>query len=350
MKNGIQTIEISLKTIWYTVFILAGAWFLFIIRDILLLLFLAIIVASAIQPIVDRLERHRIPRSISAFILYAIVFIFLFFTTKIIFPILGSELKELGTVFNGYLSVFSDVLKSSAEILSNWNFEEKFLAIKDSTSEGVAQIGFNIFSNTMGVFTGLFKTMIVLSLAFYMIVKKDGAWGFVNSIVPRKYENYIINLIKRIQHQVGRWMVGQFILAGIIFIVEYAVLLTFNVPLALTLALLGGLLEVVPYIGPILSIIPAVLIALTVSPWVAVAVLISYILIQQIENHVIVPLVMKKAVGLNPVVIILVLLIGGKLAGIAGLILAVPLAAAISVVWDDLVNRDMSIKKCRESK
>jgi len=110
------------------------------------------------------------------------------------------------------------------------------------------------------------------------------------------------------------------------------------------LALLGGILEIVPYIGPTLSVIPAFLIALTISPLVAVGVLLAYVAIQQIENHIIVPLLMKKAVGLNPVVIILVLLIGGKLAGVAGLILAVPLTAAVSVVWNDLVNREYQNK------
>jgi len=195
------------------------------------------------------------------------------------------------------------------------------------------------------VFTGLFKTMIVLALSFYMIVKKDGAWGFVNTLVPKKYEAYAIDLIKRIQHQVGRWMLGQFILIAIIFVLEYAVLLLLQVPLAFTLAIFGGLLEVIPYIGPTVSVIPAFLIGLTISPLVAVGVLVAYILIQQIENHIIIPLLMKKAVGLNPVVIILVLLIGGKLAGIAGLILAVPLTAAISVVWGDLVNREIKVQE-----
>jgi len=320
---------------------LAGAWFLFAIKDILLLLFLAIILSSAIQPIVDKFEYRRIPRAITAFMIYAIGLVLLFWSLKVIVPILGSEFKEIGVVFSGYLGNLGEVFKNYATALDSWNFKNEVSALKDSTSGGVTQLGVNIFSNTVGVFTGFFKTMIVSSLSFYMIVKKDGAWGFVKNIVPKKYEKYTIGLIKRIQHQVGRWMIGQFILVLIIFILEYAVLSILHVPLALTLALIGGLLEIVPYIGPIISIIPAVLIGSTISPWVAVVIFIAYILIQQIENHIIVPLLMKKAVGLNPVVIILVLLIGGKLAGIAGLILAVPLAAAISVVWDDLVNGEM---------
>jgi len=335
-----QSIEISLKTIWYAVFIVAGAWFLFAIRDILLLLFLAIIVSSAVQPIVDKLEKRKIPRTITTVVIYILFLILLSWGIKVIFPILGTELKEMGIVLGAYLGNFSEVFQNYSNVLSNWNFTDQLTTLKNSTSDGVAQLGVNIFSNTVGVFTGLFKTMIVLSLSFYMIVKKDGAWGFVKNIVPKKYEAYAIGLIKRIQHQVGRWMIGQLILIVIIFVLEYLVLLALNVPLALTLALLGGVLEIVPYIGPTLSVIPAMLIGLTVSPWVSAIILIAYILIQQLENHIIVPLLMKKAVGLNPVVIILVLLIGGKLAGVAGLILAVPLAAAVSVIWDDVVNRE----------
>ena len=346
MNQQAKTIEISLKTIWYTVFIVAGAWFLFAIRDILLLLFLAIILSSAIQPIVDRLEKKKIPRALTTSTIYILVLFILFWFFNIITPILGGELKELGSVLGVYLGNFNETFNGYVNMVSNWNILDQLTTIKDSTSGGMAQLGANLFSNTVGIFTGLFKAMIVLSLSFYMIVKKDGAWGFVNSIVPKKYEEYAIGLIQRIQHQVGRWMIGQFVLVGIIFTLEYIVLLLLNVPLALTLALLGGILEIIPYIGPTLSVIPAILIGLTVSPWVAVAVFLAYVLIQQLENHIIVPLLMKKAVGLNPVVVILVLLIGGKLAGVAGLILAVPLTAATSVVWDDLVNnkQDTSYK------
>ena len=340
-----QKIEISTRTIWYAVFILAGAWFLFAIRDVLLLLFLAIVVSSGVQPIVDKLEEKKIPRALSAFMIYVLTISFFVFVIKFIMPTLGSELKELSVVLGGYIGGASESLNGLLEIIGNWNIENSVENIKNSTTDGVRQLGFSIFNNTLGVFVGLFKTFVVISLSFYMVVKEDGAWGFVKSVVPRKYEKYAVGLIQRIQHQVGRWMIGQFALVGIIFTLEYAVLLALNVPMALSLAVLGGLLEIIPYIGPTVSIIPAFLLALTISPLTAFAVLVAYILIQQVENHVIVPLLMKKAVGLNPVVIILVLLIGGKLAGIAGLILAVPFTAAISVVWDDLVNREVKVKR-----
>lgn len=335
-----QKIEISTRTIWYTVFILAGAWFLFAIRDILLLLFLAIVVSSGVQPIVDKLEKKKIPRSLSTLIIYVLTISFFVFVMKFIMPTLGTELKELSVILGGYIGGASESFKGLLEVIGNWNIKNGIENITNSTTDGVRQLGFSIFNNTLGVFTGLFKIFVVISLSFYMVVKEDGAWGFVKSVVPRKYEEYTIGLIQRIQHQVGRWMIGQFALVGIIFVLEYAVLLALNVPMALTLAVLGGLLEIIPYIGPTVSVIPAFLIALTISPLTAFAVLVAYILIQQVENHVIVPLLMKKAVGLNPVVIILVLLIGGKLAGVPGLILAVPFTAAISVIWDDLVNRE----------
>ena len=342
MSKQLQKIEISIRTIWYTVFILAGAWFLFAIRDILLLLFLAIVVSSAVQPIVDKFEKKKVPRSLSTLIIYVLTATFFFLIIKFIIPMLSDEFKEMSVALSVYFGNVNEAFRGFIETLSAWNIEERVGDLKGGTSNGITQLGFNLFNNTVGAFAGLFKTMIVLSLSFYMVVKEDGAWGFVKSLVPKKYENYAIGLIKRIQHQVGRWMISQFVLVVVIFALEYIALLALNVPMALTLALLGGLLEIIPYIGPIISVIPAFLIALTISPVTAVMVLLVYILIQQLENHIILPLLMKKAVGLNPVVIILVLLIGGKLAGVAGLILAVPFTAAISVVWDDLVNKGQS--------
>ncbi len=340
MAKSTLRVEISLQTIWQTVGILAIAWFLFAVRDILLLLFLAIIVSSAVQPVVDRLERKNIPRLLSAASIYIFVITLLILFIKIITPVLFSEVKELTDVLETYLVQWSGLFNSFTKVINTWNIQREIGGLSEATST----LGANVFNNTLGALAGLFKTLIVISLSFYMVVKEDGAWGFVKSLVPAKYEAYAIDLIRRIQGQVGRWMIGQFILVVIIFVLEYAVLLLLQVPMALTLALLGGLLEIIPYIGPTVSVIPAFLIALNVSPLVALMVVVAYILIQQLENHIIVPLLMNKAVGLNPVVIILVLLIGGKLAGVSGLILAVPLAAALNVVWDDLVNRGVGGK------
>ena len=126
----------------------------------------------------------------------------------------------------------------------------------------------------------------------------------------------------------------------LIFALDYLVLNLLDVPFALMLAVIGGVFEIVPYIGPTIAIIPAALVGLTVSPLTTILIIAAYILIQQLENHVLTPLIMRKAVGLNPVIIILALLIGGKLAGVIGILIAVPFATAVSVFMKDLVSNN----------
>ncbi len=136
----------------------------------------------------------------------------------------------------------------------------------------------------------------------------------------------------------GRWLIGQASLIILIFLLDYLVLLLLDIPFALILALLGGFLEIIPYLGPTLAFIPAVLVAFSVSPLSAFLVAVAILPFNKQKTTLSRPLVMKKAVGLNPVVIILSLLIGAKLAGVLGVILAVPTATAIGVYLGDVFN------------
>ncbi|MBU4332000.1 AI-2E family transporter, partial [Patescibacteria group bacterium] len=140
------------------------------------------------------------------------------------------------------------------------------------------------------------------------------------------------------QKKIGSWLRGQVILMIIIGILSYIGLLILGVRYALLLALFAGLMEIIPYIGPIFGAVPAVFIALTQSPIKGLLVIVLYLIIQQLENNLIVPKIMKRAVGLNPIVVILVILIGGKIAGIVGALIAVPVATAFSVMLKDFLD------------
>lgn len=139
-------------------------------------------------------------------------------------------------------------------------------------------------------------------------------------------------------------MSGQLILMVIIFLLDYAVLYFLGVPYALVIALMGGFFEIIPYIGPTISTFVAVLVTLLVSPIKAIFVLLFYVIIQQAENNIIFPQIMKKAVGLNPLAVILSMLIGLKIAGVAGAILAIPVATAIGIVFKELINKHASMQ------
>lgn len=163
--------------------------------------------------------------------------------------------------------------------------------------------------------------------------------GFVVAITPSKYHDYAVSSAEKIKVKIGRWMQGQLLLMLIIFALDFLALHFLNVPYALILAILGGLLEIVPYLGPIISAVPAVIFGFLVSPLTGILVLAVYIVIQQVEGHIITPQVMKKALGLNPIVVILALLVGAKIGGVLGAILSVPITTAMSVFVDDLVEK-----------
>lgn len=339
MKELPQKIEISTSVVWKTILILVLLWFVFLIRDILLLLFLAIVIVSAAQPFVEKMEKRKIPRVASALGLYAIFFFVFGWVVYLIVPIITSELKEFGENIPLYFESLGAFMENISQLAADYKFENDLQRLIDNTTTSITNAISGLFSNTLQFFTGILKFVVVASLSFYMLVKKDGTRGFLQDMLPQKYQSYVINLVERIQAKIGRWLIGQVTLIIIIFILDYIALSMLGVPFALIIALIGGLLEIIPYIGPTIALIPAVLAALTISPLTAVFVVIAYIAIQQMENHLLTPLIMRTAVGLNPVVVILVLLIGGTLAGVPGVILAVPFATAASLFIRDLIDK-----------
>ncbi|MCX6762926.1 MAG: AI-2E family transporter, partial [Candidatus Moranbacteria bacterium] len=202
-----------------------------------------------------------------------------------------------------------------------------------------SQVGTNIFSGTISFIGGILSLLVVLSIAFYMSVEEKGVKKFFASIAPDEHGEYVTGLVDRIQYKMGRWLLGQLALMVIIFAIDYVGLLVIGAPYALILAILAGLLEIVPYVGPIVSAVVAASISFLHGPLTGFLVLALFAIAQQLEGYVIAPLVMKRAVGLNPVVVILALLIGFKLGGVMGVIISVPVATVISEVVKDLVKK-----------
>ena len=312
--------------------VILGLVFLYLIRDIIVVLFVAAILGAAIDPWVDYLQNKKIPRAVSILALYVVGLGILALATILIVPVMTTELTSLANNFPNYyekiLSAFGQFQDSTITTNSFTNILESWAANLGQTTKGV-------FSTISGIFGGIISFIAVLVITFYLIVRKDNMKSFIQTVTPGKYQAYIIQLYNRVQRKIGSWLSGQILLMLIIATLSYVGLLVLGVRYTLLLALIAGLTEIIPYVGPTLGAIPAVLIAFTDSPLKALFVLILYIIIQQLENSVIVPKVMKKAVGLNPIVVIVVILIGGKIAGILGALLAVPIATIASVLIKD---------------
>lgn len=335
--NNSETINISTSTIFRIVLILLGLFFLYLIRDILIIVFVAIIIAAAINGPVSWLQRKKIPRILGVIFIYLLVFLILALIVTLIFPPLAEQIKGLT---NNFPEFMNKVGLSVNQLWGKYQIEGNLQNFLYKISSRLSEATSSFFATIVGIFGGLFSAVMVLVISFYLAVQEKGVKKFLISLTPENHQHYLSDLIDRIQNKIGSWLRGQLLLMFIISCLTFIGLYFLNVPYALVLALLAGIFEIIPYVGPIIAAIPAVILAFLASPILALFVILLYVVIQQLENYVIVPQVMKKAVGLNPIVIIVVMLIGAKLAGILGLILSVPLSAALAEFIGDLRKKD----------
>lgn len=338
MTNNTQTINISTSTILRVVLILLGLVFLYLIRDVLVMVFVAIIIAAAISRPANWLKKYSVPRILGVIFLYLLLFFVLALIVYLILPLLAEETKNLAAVFPKYAEKIGLNLEDwwKGNKIEGGNFEG-FLG---KLGEKLAQAASGIFAATASVFGSLVSALIILVISFYLSVQEKGIKRFLMFLAPSRHQAYVLDLFERIQNKMGGWFGGQLLLALIIGVLTYLGLVLLGVKYALVLALMAGVLELIPYLGPIIAAVPAVILAFFQAPFLGLLVLILYLVIQQMENQVIVPLVMRKAVGLHPIIIIIAMLIGAKLAGIIGIILAVPVAAALAEFLKDLKKKE----------
>lgn len=335
--NQRVTFDISSGAILRVAVVLLALWFLWFIRDILLLLLMAVIIASAMEPLVARLQHFRIPRPLSVLAVYAIVIALLSAIGSAIIPALVAELQELASVLPSLYQQFTRLLGSAGIILGTPEAISELQTGLLNLGEILSTSAGEFFATTRSLFGNLIAMFLVFVVSFYLVVNRNALVSFIRSVTPLDHQAYVIGLVERAQRKISRWAGAQLVLGLIVGIVVYVGLWALGIPYALALALLAGLLELIPVLGPIIAAIPAVLVGFTQSVLVGFLVLILYVVIQQIENHALVPLIMRKAVGLNPLITILAVLIGAKLAGFLGILLAVPVATIIAVFLTDII-------------
>jgi predicted PurR-regulated permease PerM len=328
-------IDISTNIVVKTIAILLGLWFLFLVRDVVILLFIAVIIAASIDPVVDWLQKKKVSRSVGAMIIYVVLFSVVALIISFMVPSIVNQFNDFSKNSSQYFSSLNDLVHSS----QNKGIDKIIQGIADNAESSFSNISKNIFSKTLGVFSGLLSIVVVFSMAFYMVMEEDGIKKFIVSTVPDKKKVYAASLTDRIENKIGKWVLGQLFLMVVIFILDFVGLYLVGVPYPLLLACFAAILEVVPYVGPIIAAVPGIFLGFLVSPTVGMLAFLVYLIAQQFESHVVIPLTMKKAVGLNPVVTIVAILIGFKLAGVLGAIIAVPAATAISLVVSDLMEK-----------
>lgn len=329
-------INITMTTVIKIILILVLLYFLILIQDVLAVLFVSLIFSSAVDPWVDWMQKRKIPRAFGVLLIYLTAFTIIGTTIYLIIPPIANEVGELSNNFPKYVEKIS----SGITVLKNYSIQHGILDnVKNnlgSLSANLQRAASSIFSTVTGIFGGIFSFFLVLVMTFYMVVEENAIKKLVWSLAPAQHQPYVMQLVNRMQKKMGLWLRGQLILSFVIFILTYIGLSLLGVRYALVLALIAGITEFIPYLGPMIGAIPAVLLAFLQEPIMALFVIILYMIIQWTENNILVPKIMQKAVGLNPIISIAVLLMGFKVAGVVGAILAIPVATAISVFVQDM--------------
>jgi len=337
-----QTIDISYESILKVILVLFALFFLFQLRHIIFIISISVILALIANPAVDKIQRKRIPRVAGVSILFSIAFAVIGLIVYIVVPPLAKEAGQLASQLPVYLSNFGldySVIKEQFLNFFSYGTSESSQNVLLKMGESIENATSNTISKIFNILGGFLSVILILVISFYFIVEEKGVEKFVKTVIPYNFRSQTMKIIKKVESKLGKWFIGQLALGLIVGLLSFIGLSILGVPYALVLAIIAGSMELIPYIGPILASIPAILIAFTVSPLLALLTFVLYFLIQQFENYLIVPKVMEKSVGLHPVIIIIAMLVGGQLAGIIGVILAIPVTTIASIILEDLYNK-----------
>jgi predicted PurR-regulated permease PerM len=325
-----------------TVVILAVCWLLFALRDLVLIVVTAVVLASAIEPGAAGLVKRKLPRTLAVILVYLMVFALFFVVFYFFIPSLFGDFSQFAASLPGYLSTFTQTGSVGSWVQTLGIQVPASISSADvMTSIGsvlnINGIFANVFTLISAVFGGVFSFVLIIVLSFYFAVVETGVDDFLRLVMPKEHEAYALGLWRRSQHKIGLWMQGQVLLALIMGILVYLGLTILGVPHALVLAVIAATCEIIPVFGPTLSAVPAVAVALA-SGGLSLGLLTValFVIAQQFENHLIYPLVVTRVVGVPPLLVIIALIAGAELAGFLGIILSVPVAATLRELAHDL--------------
>lgn len=297
---------------------------LYLVRDILMLLMVVAIITIALEPFVDRLEKDGVPRSFSVIVLYLALLAIIGILVYFVVPPVANQIRELTINLPYYSSRVSEINISDVFPLSK---------VLENISSQLSGAATSVITTLISIFGGVVSAVVIFALTYYSLVEKEGMRKLVALLIPVDHKQKLYNTIKKVSAKLGDWLRGQVVLMLTIGIIDGTILTALGIEYALTLGLLAAIMEIIPVIGPIVATLAAVFVAFAsgVALWKILLMVGLFILVQQVENHILVPKIMQKAVGLSPFITIIAILIGAKLLGIGGAILAVPVAAGIQV-------------------
>jgi predicted PurR-regulated permease PerM len=316
------------------------AWGMYLVRGALLLIYMSTLVAIGLAPLVTAMERRglpgarRLPRWGAILIIYLCFLAILVGVGVLVIPPLVAQARELWAALPDMLQRGQQWLVDRGLLSRELSFRE---AVEQAPGGGSDAVG-TVVAAVWGFVGGVFGLMTILILAFYLMVDAENLVRAFVRLFPRTERPRVEDACRRISTKVSAWLGGQLLLAGIIGGTAALGLFLMGVPYFYVLALIAGIGEMIPIVGPLLAAIPAIAVAFTGSPTLALGVAVFFFVQQQFENHVLVPKVMERQVGVSAAGVIVALLVGGTLLGVVGAILAIPTVAILQVIFEELMD------------
>ena len=307
--------DISIASIFWVLFSLAIVLSVVRILDVIAMVFISVLITLAICPLVDWFEKHKIKRELSAITILLTFFgLIITFTVSVAIPLIGQTEQ------------FIQKLPTLVEKVSPVKFDV------NSFSPQISQVPNQVFKIAIGTFSGLITIFAVIVLSHYMILEMHKLKNYFTFWFADKGDRYY-QIVEKLELEIGHWIRGEAFLMLIVGVLSYLGYVIIGLPYAIALGVIAGLLELVPNVGPTVAAIPAALVGFSISPTHGIGALVVAIVVQQLENNLIVPKVMQKITGLNPIVTLISMMIGFRLGGPLLAVLSLPVVLSARVIF-----------------
>lgn len=361
-------VNVDFRIVLYTIATILGLYFAYQLRGILILILFAFIINAGVRPLVTDLQRRGVKRWLAILLVYLGVLLFLILFAFVLFSEALNQVRLFVELFNKNSNNIADIINNNLPFLKNFvDIDKVLVQIRDSITGGVdinaltssqafalAVQAFNLVSVSgisvvEGVVGGLFSMIITLVISVYMVAKEENFHDSLLNLFPNRYTEKLSDVFMKIQSSLGSWLVGQILLMAIIGFLTYLVVIfprffdpTYELyKYALILGIIAGFLEALPNIGPVLTLIIGVIIALVSGAGLPVIIYIAFAMFmtQELEAWIFVPVIMKRAIDIHPILSILGILIGFELGGPITALLSIPVIGALQIVILELSAR-----------
>ena len=333
MSDQAKILDISWETI-LKISIAAGFFYvLYLVKDILIWVIFALIISVLFNPAINFLRRF-IPKVLAVILVYVAVFGVVGASIYLVAPIFITEIDQFSQSFPAYFERISPPLRGLG--IEAFESLEKFTKAMESQLSGISS---SVFTAIGAIFGGLFSTITILTIALFLSLEEQGLERIIKVLTPKKYEAVVLGILERSEKKVAGWFGARILCSLFIGLLTFLICFVLNIDYAVSFGLFAGVFNFIPIIGPVIAG-AVIIIIVAASSWLkAIFFLVAFFLIQQIEGNILTPVLTKKFIGLSPALVLVALLIGGKLWGLMGALLAIPIAGILFEFARDFLKK-----------